>query len=38
MLDLLYLGIFLLVLGLLAGYKIGRYIEMRLGDSVENTN
>jgi len=32
MLDLLYLGIFLLVLGLLAGYEIGRYIEMKLGE------
>jgi hypothetical protein len=32
MLDLLYLGIFLLALGLLAGYEIGRYIEMKLGE------
>jgi hypothetical protein len=32
MLDLLYLGIFLLALGILAGYEIGRYIEMKLGE------
>jgi uncharacterized protein YneF (UPF0154 family) len=32
MLDLLYLDILLLVLGFLAGYEIGRYIEMKPGE------